>query len=91
MQSSRRRLTDVTRDPLYGQADGIGKLPPELVEVPTLRTYVRVRSGRHGGFPMTKTVPVRRHKRSTPKTPAHPGPGKKPGPKPVTVKKHKRS
>ena len=40
---------------------------------------------------MAKTVPVRRHKRSTPKSPAFPGPGKKPGPKPVPVKKHKRS
>ena len=40
---------------------------------------------------MAKTVPVKHHRRSTPKTPAHPGPGKKPGPKPVPVRRHKRS
>ena len=38
-----------------------------------------------------KTVPVKRHKRSTPSTPPHKGPGNKPGPKPVPVKPHKRS
>ena len=39
----------------------------------------------------SKTVPVKRHRRSTPSTPAYPGPGRKPGPKPVPVKPHKRS
>lgn len=38
-----------------------------------------------------KTVPVKPHKRSTPKDPPHPGPGKKPGPKTVPVRRHKRS
>lgn len=38
-----------------------------------------------------KTVPVKPHKRSTPKTPAWQGPGNKPGPKPVKVDPHKRS
>jgi hypothetical protein len=39
----------------------------------------------------SNTVPVKKHKRSTPSTPAYPGPGKKPGPKTVPVKPHKRS
>lgn len=38
-----------------------------------------------------KTVPVKPHKRSTPKDPPFPGPGKKPGPKTVPVRRHKRS
>jgi hypothetical protein len=38
-----------------------------------------------------KTVPVRKHKRSTPSTPKYKGPGNKPGPKPINVQKHKRS
>ncbi len=38
-----------------------------------------------------KTVPVRKHKRSTPKEPPFKGPGKKPGLKTVPVKPHKRS
>lgn len=37
-----------------------------------------------------KTVPVKPHKRSAPKDPAFPGPGKKPGPKTVPVRRHKR-
>ena len=44
-----------------------------------------------GGKVMAKTVPVKKHKRSTPSSPPHKGPGRKPGPKPVPVKKHKRS
>src|SRR5699024_6279665 len=47
-----------------------------------------------GGEHMTRkprTVPVRPHRRSTPSTPAHPGPGKKPGPKTVPVPEHKRT
>ncbi len=39
----------------------------------------------------TKSVPVKRHKRSKPSTPAYPGPRKKPGPKTVPVIPHKRS
>jgi hypothetical protein len=42
-------------------------------------------------MPGKKTVPVKKHKRSTPKSPPHKGPGLKPGPKPVKVVKHKRS
>lgn len=38
-----------------------------------------------------KTVPVAPHRRTTPKTPSYPGPGKKPGPKTVPVKPYKRS
>lgn len=38
-----------------------------------------------------KSVPVKPHRRSTPNTPAHPGPGKKPGPKTVPVQPHRRS
>lgn len=38
----------------------------------------------------SKPVQVDPHKRSTPKTPAYPGPGNKPGPKPVPVKEHRR-
>lgn len=38
-----------------------------------------------------KTVPVRKHRRSTPSTPPYGGPGNKPGPKTVKVVKHKRS
>lgn len=38
-----------------------------------------------------KPVTVPGHRRSTPKTPAWPGPGNKPGPKPVKVEPHKRS
>ena len=38
-----------------------------------------------------KTVPVKKHNRSTPSTPAHKGPGKKRGPKNVDVDKHRRS
>lgn len=37
-----------------------------------------------------KTVPVKPHKRTPPKDPAYPGPGKKPGPKTVPVPSHKR-
>jgi len=40
---------------------------------------------------MAKSVPVKPHKRSPPSTPAHPGPGNKPGPKTVPVDPHKRS
>lgn len=40
---------------------------------------------------MAKIVPVKKHKRSTPSSPPHQGPGRKPGPKPVPVTKHKRS
>jgi hypothetical protein len=39
----------------------------------------------------TKTVPVKPHRRSTPSTPAHPGPGRKPGPKTVPVIPYRRS
>lgn len=38
-----------------------------------------------------KNVPVKRHRRSTPEAPAHPGPGKKPGLKSVSVQPHKRT
>ena len=38
-----------------------------------------------------KTVPVKPYRRSTPSTPAYPGPGRKPGPKTVPVKPHRRS
>lgn len=38
-----------------------------------------------------KNVSVKSHKRSQPRRPAHKGPGKKPGPKTVSVKKHRRS
>ncbi len=38
-----------------------------------------------------KSVPVRRHKRSTPSDPSYKGPGKKPGPKAVPVVPHKRT
>jgi hypothetical protein len=37
-----------------------------------------------------KTVKVPGHRRSTPKMPPWPGPGKKPGPKPVPVDPHRR-
>jgi hypothetical protein len=40
---------------------------------------------------MPKSVSVKRHNRSTPKSPAYKGTGKKPGPKPVAVRQHKRS
>lgn len=40
---------------------------------------------------MAKTVSVKGHKRSTPSSPPYKGSGKKPGPKPVNVGKHKRS
>ena len=42
-------------------------------------------------MPSKKTVPVKEHRRSGPKTPAYPGPGRKPGPKPVQVDPHRRS
>jgi hypothetical protein len=38
-----------------------------------------------------KSVPVKPYKRSPPSTPPYPGPGKKPGPKPVPVSPQKRS
>ena len=38
-----------------------------------------------------KTVSVKQHKRSTPKRPAYKGSGSKPGPKNVSVDRHKRS
>jgi len=38
-----------------------------------------------------KTVGVKRHGRSTPSSPGHTGSARKPGPKTVTVKAHKRS
>ena len=38
-----------------------------------------------------KTVPVKPYRRSTPRKPAWPGPGDKPGPKTVPVKPHRRS
>lgn len=38
-----------------------------------------------------KSVPVKPHRRSTPRDPAWKGPGEKPGPKPVRVKPHRRS
>jgi hypothetical protein len=37
-----------------------------------------------------KSINVTKHKRSTPRTPAWDGKGAKPGPKPVSVDKHKR-
>jgi len=40
---------------------------------------------------MAKTVPVKPYRRSPPFTPAYPGPGKKPGPKPIPVELHRWS
>src|SRR5699024_7162790 len=47
-----------------------------------------------GGEHMTRkprTVPVRPHRRSTPSTPAHPGPRQQPGAKAVPVAEHRRT
>lgn len=65
---------------------------PELCDTP-----VRIIAGTHRDAfkeanPMPKKpVPVTPHRRSKPSSPAHPGPGKKPGPKTVPVVPHRRS